>query len=401
MSSTTVSTFVAAGLLAALCGCTSESGDPPPNYVPPAGGSTSAGGGGAGGGGAGGGAGGVAPQGGTGGVAPQGGTGGGGGNAGGAAGTAGTGGDGGGAGAGDITAVRPTMGCTMAPPVDLEQGNFTERHMEVSGTKDPDSTDTNIDGPWTMDRQYFVRLPNGYDNTKAYPMILQGPGCGGDGRAVYPLGDIADQVIKVGFTPPDPGIVGHVEAPGGGCFDDKEGDDSVDWPFYEAVWDLLASELCFDQNRVFASGNSSGAWWGNELACKYAGDPNYPMRGIGVNTGGLPTDPTRVPTCNNNPFSGMWIHETNDGTNPFTGNKVAIARAMSVNGCTIGTNYDDTSFENYPIGGGNPDDTCRKIQGCPDLFPLVVCELPGNGHGSHDNVANPGFSTFFASHFAQ
>src|SRR5688572_16711912 len=147
MSSTTVSTFVAVGLLAALCGCSSES-QPPPSYVPPTGGSTGSGGttttpqGGSGGG-----SGGTTqPQGGTnptGGAAGTGNTGGTAGGSAGAAGTAGTGGS----GPGDVTAVRPTAGCTLAPPGDLQQGDFTERHMEVSGTKDADSTDSNINGP--------------------------------------------------------------------------------------------------------------------------------------------------------------------------------------------------------------------------------------------------------------
>jgi len=107
-----------------------------------------------------------------------------------------------------------------------------------------------------------------------------------------------------------------------------------------------------------------------------------------------------VPTCSDSPLAGMWVHETNDSTNPFSGNKVAIARAMSVNGCTIGTSYDTTTFDNYPIGGGNADSTCKKIQGCPALFPLVVCELPGNGHGSHDNVVNPGAAVFISDFYA-
>jgi hypothetical protein len=96
-------------------------------------------------------------------------------------------------------------------------------------------------------------------------------------------------------------------------------------------------------------------------------------------------------------MAGMWIRETNDGTGPFDYTKHPIARAMQVNGCSVGTNYDNTSFEAYPIGGDNPDDTCRKIQGCPDDYPLVVCDLLGNGHGSHDSVANPGFATFMKS----
>jgi poly(3-hydroxybutyrate) depolymerase len=249
-----------------------------------------------------------------------------------------------------------------------------------------------------MVRQYFVRLPLGYDSTRAYPLVIQGPGCGGNGLAVYELPDIADEVIKVGLTPPDPAIVGHVEAPGAGCFDDKEGDDSVDWPFYEAVLDTLRAELCYDEQRVFASGNSSGAWLANELGCKYAGNSDgYAIRGIAVNEGGIPTDPTRVPTCSQAPMAGMWIWKDGCCTGFNSNNKVAIARAMQVNGCSVGTNYDNTSFEAYPIGGDQPDDTCKKIQGCPDDYPLVVCVLPGNGHGSHDSVANPGFATFMKS----
>ncbi|HVJ15025.1 MAG TPA: hypothetical protein VM686_06275, partial [Polyangiaceae bacterium] len=253
-----------------------------------------------------------------------------------------------------------------------------------------------IDGPWTMDRQYFVRLPQGYDNTRAYPIVIQGPGCGGNGENVYPLTDIADDVIKVGLTPPDPTLVGHVEAPSAGCFDDKEGDDSVDWPFYESVLDTLKAQLCVDQNRVFAAGNSSGAWFANELACKYSGNTEgYAIRAIGANTGGLPTDPTRVPTCTTAPMAAMWIQEINDTTSYFNGNKVAVARAMMVNGCTPGTTYDDATYEDYPIGGGQPDNTCKKMLGCPAEYPLVVCELPGNGHGAHEAVAEPGFATFF------
>jgi hypothetical protein len=278
-------------------------------------------------------------------------------------------------------------------------GTAVRGTIVTMGTKPAGCADS-LCGPWMYTREYFVTLPTGYVNTRAYPLVFQGPGCGATGTANYPLNDgmggpgsVGNSVIRVGLTPP-PNTIGHATNPGQGCFDDKEGDDSVDWVFYENLWDKLAAVLCFDKNRVFASGNSSGAWFSNEVGCKYAGDPLHPIRGIMPNTGGLPTEPQYVPTCTNKPMAGMWIHEINDATNPFSGNKVAIQRAMQVNGCTIGTNYDNTMFDDFPIGGGNPATTCKKIRGCPDIAPLVVCALPGNGHGSHDNVANPGFSTF-------
>jgi polyhydroxybutyrate depolymerase len=156
------------------------------------------------------------------------------------------------------------------------------------------------------------------------------------------------------------------------------------------MWDKLASEVCFDKNRVFAGGNSSGAWWSNELGCKYAGDPTRPIRGIMPNTGGLPSEPQYKPTCTTKPMSGMWVHEIDDGTNPFSGNKYAIARAMMVNGCTMGNSFDNATLDPFP---GGPAE-CKMIKGCPALYPLVVCPLNGNGHGSHENIVNPGVSTY-------
>ena len=88
------------------------------------------------------------------------------------------------------------------------------------------------------------------------------------------------------------------------------------------------------------------------------------------------------------------MHEIGETTTPFAGNKEAIAYAMNANGCSIGTIYVTAQFENFAIGGGNLDSTCKKIKGCPERFPLVVCALPGNQHAAHDSIVNPGFSTF-------
>jgi polyhydroxybutyrate depolymerase len=306
----------------------------------------------------------------------------------------------------DPTLVISTSGCGTEPTQAL--GEFVQYTIETSGEKEADSSDSIIDGPWTMTREYFVWLPPDYDPNHPYPLVIQGPGCGGTGVDVYSLspsngavaGDegVNGSVIRVGLTPPPASEFGHAEAPFQGCFDDKEGDDSLEWPFYEAVLDQLKAEVCYDENRVFASGNSSGAWLAEELGCKYAGTTDgYAIRAIAENSGGLPTDPAKVPACSNQPMAGFWIFEVNDGTHPFNLAKYAINRAMQFAGCTIGVGYDDTMFESYPIGNGMPDDTCKKILGCPVDYPLVVCAMSGTGHGGHEDVANPGFATFIES----
>jgi len=294
----------------------------------------------------------------------------------------------------DITRVVPTPGCGMDPGQAV--GSAVRGTIQTSGTKDPKCADSNC-APWSYLREYFVTLPAGYDKSKAYPLVFEGPGCGSGGQSIYPLAymganSVNNTVIRVGLTPP-PNTIGHATNPGKGCFDDKEGDDSVDWVFYEKLWDKLAGQLCFDKNRVFAAGDSSGGWFSNEVGCKYAGDAVHPIRGIMPNTGGLPSNPAWEPTCTSKPMAGMWVGETMDPENPFVNNEFGITRAMAVNHCAQ-TTFAKAVYANFPIGGNNADTVCKRIQNCPDLYPLVVCLIPGNQHASHANVTIPGFGTF-------
>jgi predicted peptidase len=264
------------------------------------------------------------------------------------------------------------------------------------GTKDPNCADS-LCGAWMDVREYFVRLPIGYDPTKAYPLLLEGPGCGGHGNNLYNVPAFNSSLIRVGLSPSVYWQAFHSTNPQQGCFDDKEGDDSVDFVFYEALWDQLASTVCFDRNRVFAGGNSTGATLANELGCKYAGDAKHPIRGVLANTGGLPTDPMYVPTCTTTPMAGFWSHQLGDYTTPFTGSIVAMNRALTVDGCAPpGVTYATAMFAPFPLPG-LPDGTCKKYLGCPDAFPLVVCPVPGNLHSTNDNVVVPGWPAFLAS----
>ncbi|HEY1533430.1 MAG TPA: hypothetical protein VGF76_05415, partial [Polyangiaceae bacterium] len=296
-----------------------------------------------------------------------------------------------------ILLAAPTPGCGQ---VVTQMGGISALGtVQTMGSKPADAADSKK-GPWSYEREYTVTLPVGYDPNQPYPLVFEGPGCGGASTSVIPLSDpnfdtpnVGNTVIRVGLKPP-PNDIGHATNRNQGCFDDYDSNYSVDWLFYETLYDKLAAQLCFDKNRVFASGDGSGALFANELACKYAGDASRPIRAVLSNSGGLPPDPGAVPTCSMQPMAGMWVHKTNDMERPFTMAKDAIARAMHVNGCTVGTSYDDASFENFPIGGGKPDSTCKKIVGCPELYPLVVCAFVGSAQSADDDVTNPGFSKF-------
>jgi poly(3-hydroxybutyrate) depolymerase len=302
-----------------------------------------------------------------------------------------------------ITGIVPTIGCGIDP--GQAGGTIYPYTIETSGTKTADCADSPC-GPWMYTREYYVALPIGYENTKAYPLVFDGPGCGGRGNNIYTLNalgnglaandNVDNSVIHVGLTPP-PNAIGAAVRPNQGCFDFEDGDNSVDWVFYERVYDQLAGLLCFDKNRVFVIGAASGgSSFANELGCKYAGDAKRPIRGMMAASGGLPLGEAPVlPTCSDNPMAGMWVEQTGDTAAPFTRIKFAVTRAMKVNGCTLGASYDEATWEDFPIGvEATMGNICKKVKGCPELTPLVVCPLAGNGHGTNPTVANPGFSTF-------
>jgi hypothetical protein len=315
-------------------------------------------------------------------------------------GTAGAIGAGLGFGGSDITKVVPTPGCGMAPTGFTPGTLVGPMHIMTMGTKAPDCADKKC-GAWTDTRDYWIRLPTGYDMTKAYPLVFEGPGCGGKGNNLYAVPGFDSTVIRVGLTPSLYWQTYHATNPFQGCFDESDGDNSVDWVFYENLYDRLVGQLCVDRNRVFASGEySGGGRFADELACKYAGDPTRPIRGAMSNAGDWPLPPYLPPTCTTKPTAGMWVHQIGDQTRAWPQTKLAIARAMAVNGCTLGTGYDDASFDPFPTGGilpgtTTPDTTsCKRIKGCLEISPLVVCLLPGNSHGGNEPVVYPGWPTF-------
>jgi poly(3-hydroxybutyrate) depolymerase len=290
----------------------------------------------------------------------------------------------------DLTKVVRTIGCGAFPAQAL--GTLVEHTIFTSGDKAPDCNGTKC-GLWSYEREYFLQLPTGYDQTKAYPLVFEAPGCGGKGNNLYALPDLASAVIRVGLSP-SVEAAAFSDRAGQGCFDFNDGESSVDWTFYENLYDRLATQVCFDRNRVFVLGSASGGGQlSDQLGCKYAGDANRPIRAMMANTGELSLDPKIAPRCTTKPMAGMWIHENGDTVSPWRGQKVAIARAMQVNGCTLGTGYDDAQFDIFPVAD-NPDGTCKMIKGCPTITPLVVCLIFGNNHASHPTIANPGFAKF-------
>jgi poly(3-hydroxybutyrate) depolymerase len=273
--------------------------------------------------------------------------------------------------ASDRDTPRASLGCGQAP--DITPGDYQQSTL--------------------AGRSIWVRLPDNYDQTRAYPVIFVWKGCGGAGSlSIFHMEEVAgaDAIIVHGDTPSD-----GVED---GCYDTADGATFVDLPFFDAFVDHLTTSYCVDEAHLFSAGFSSGAWLSFLLGCQ-RGDV---LRAIGTIAGGFkPTFFLGQPTCNGN-TAAMMISDLSDTNNPFhdldtDGDSVEIGvnQWLTANGCTETT---------WTVTAGTPADpdqsVCRSYAGCGD-YPVELCLTEGQGHSDQTSLSVPGFWAFFSQFLGQ
>lgn len=296
--------------------------------------------------------------------------------------------------AGGIDDVVPSNGCGSGYLCAAE----VRRTVLTMGTKAADCLDqvngVPVCGAWSVEREYWVSVPAGYDSSKAYPLVIQAPGCGRSGRDVAdPYGKREASMIRVGISPGPRSTGKDPTSLEDDCFDVHEGDDSIDWKFYERLYDKLNDEYCFDRRRLFVRGERGGGTLANELACKYAGDAVRPVRGVFTYDGDLPAEPQYTPTCSQAAVAGIWMQDGTDVANRSDQLDRTVSRAMKVAGCQA-PDYEQAELQNFLIGAGQATDTCQRILGCDPVYPLVVCPIPMLSQTNNPQIQDPAFATF-------
>jgi len=280
----------------------------------------------------------------------------------GAAGAGSAGSGGGAAGAGGKGPTGMSAGCGKAPMDPT--GSFVHHTIAVTGVASTVKPATS-GASWTM-RDYYLQLPVGYDQTKPYPILFGGGGCGGSlvtngsGGGFTVLGGKQTQAIQIGMS--------YVWPQGGGaCFDDN-GADTPDLPYFDSMLAEIESNYCVDKGKVFVGGYSSGGWEAYMLGLARGGV----VRGISPAAGGLRMS---RPPGSNIPIAALLLTGGSDTTNPAdgpTGSDLAMNLILQINGCT-GTAT--VPWETPCTGCG-----CNRYTGCPAPFPVVRCRPPGQGH---------------------
>jgi|SRR5579862_641269 len=272
----------------------------------------------------------------------------------------------------------PSSGCNMPPPATDPIGSGLLHNITITGM-----AQEYVAG--YADRTYCSTIPKGYDPTKPYPLVIYGPGCGGEACEGGPFTGRTDiflvQATKAGKVydgevPPVP----PAAAPG--CFQTGviSTVDSPELNYFDQVVAEIESEFCIDKGRIFVAGSSSGGWFSNYLGCARGNV----IRGIAADSGGIPV---ARPPCTGGAGVIEFPGDSAEKKDSM-GNEIGMALArdlfIKTNGC---------STTSTPMKFGN--DTCDFYGGCDS--PVVWCGGVSGGHQAGLSHLNPTGWPFWSS----
>lgn len=224
--------------------------------------------------------------------------------------------------------------------------------------KDPTISDgtytTEING---QEREYIVKLPKNYDNTKPHMLIFTFHALGGTAAQIangeegalpfYGLPPLAkDNAI---FVSPDGIDNGWANIKG------------EDIDFVDDMMATIEDDLCVDEDLRFATGFSFGASMSYSLACAR---PEH-IRAVAVLSGG------RLSGCEdgNKPVAFYIQHGTEDATLPIKGGINLRDDFVEKNGCT--------PLKTEPEPGKGGASTKVEYEGCKDGYPVTWVVFDG------------------------
>jgi len=212
-----------------------------------------------------------------------------------------------------------------------------------------------------QNRQYIIRVPEGYSKNKPYKIVFAFHWVGGtmtdvasggsDGAlwAYYGQQRMANEnAILVA-----PQGLGNGWANSGG----------QDINFVDQMRQVIENDLCVDQGQRFAVGFSYGGSMSFSIACSRAKD----FRAVAVISGG------QLSGCSggSDPIAYLGIHGISDGTLPISGGRVMRDKFVANNGCT--------KINPSEPATGSKKHTKTEYAGCRSGYPVTWIAFDG-GH---------------------
>jgi len=226
-------------------------------------------------------------------------------------------------------------------------------------------------------RDYLLVAPKPFEPGKRYPVVFAFHGGSGSAEGARAVFDFAKQVpeAKAWFVYPHAG--------NGGDWDlDRAPAQNPDIAFFDALVAELARTRCVDSARIFATGESRGGYFSNQLGCR-RGDV---LRGIAPHAGGGPYgadteyDASGRLRCKG-PVATMIFHGESDGTVSVSEAETSLRVWSETNRCSGAREATSPS-------------PCVATKGCAK--PTTLCRVPGLGHGVWSNGLRATWSFFEA-----
>ncbi|KAL1584907.1 hypothetical protein WHR41_06630 [Cladosporium halotolerans] len=227
-------------------------------------------------------------------------------------------------------------------------------------------------------RQYTLKIPDGYDSSKPYRLIFGFHWLGGsmgdvvNGNSVQPwYGLDALSEGSAIFVAPD-GIDNGWANQGGS-----------DIEFVDSIIEQVESDLCVDQGSRFATGFSYGGGMSYAVACARAGE----FRAVAPIAGGL------ISGCDggNDPIAYLGIHGVSDNVLPISGGIELANTFVTNNGCQ------QKNIEQVAAGSGQSART--DFEGCSQPVSFISWDGGHSGapFGTSSQLAPDATWEFFTS----
>ena len=255
--------------------------------------------------------------------------------------------DGGGVVGGPDNSVKPSAGCMNPMTQALDQWVHYKLMIQ------------------NVQRDYAIRLPKTFDSKKPHRVLFTFPWGNGNAETTSPY-----------YNQPNADGIFIGVSQDGKFF--KYTADSADVEFFDAIVKEVESKFCVDENRLFASGMSSGSWFTNVIGCQRSNV----LRAQGNISGCWPDGRIDPAICSKQSIAGIFVHGSSDTTNRIECGMVARDRLLKLNGC---------STETKPVAPS----PCVEYQGCKTGYPVVWCQTKA-AHDRQDGLTVPAIYNFFA-----
>jgi len=219
-------------------------------------------------------------------------------------------------------------------------------------------------------RNYNMFVPSGYDGSEATPLVFNFHGFGSNAAQQIFFSDLNVDAQERGVIAVYPnGISNSWNA--GACCGVATGREVDDVGFVRALLDEVATTLCIDRSRVYATGMSNGGFMTHRLACEAADI----ITAVGPVAGPLGLPPEDCQPAR--PVPVIHFHGTADVVVPYLGNLTGFPPVEeSLQGWADRNGCDPESSVTFEMD----DASCQTWDGCDDDATVTLCALAGAGH---------------------